>query len=141
MICKGYVVIVWSSGWIDVSSCCMVSAIRGAPGAQIPALVAAGYRVIVPDHAGHGASAYLTCPLGVAAIADDTEYLLAHLALECLDIVGLSLGGMVAMELALRHPAKIQRLVVANNFDNTATPEFRVMAEGWTSVLNNPTAR
>ncbi|ARC87286.1 alpha/beta fold hydrolase [Rhodovulum sp. MB263] len=107
-------------------------------GPQIPALVAAGYRVIVPDHAGHGASAPLTAPFGVADIADDTEHLLSRLGIGTLDVVGLSLGGMVALELALRHPARIGRLVVANSFENTATEEFKAMSEGWARLFEEP---
>ncbi|WP_234050408.1 MULTISPECIES: alpha/beta hydrolase [unclassified Xanthobacter] len=107
-------------------------------GPQIPALVAAGYRVIVPDHAGHGASAPLSSPFGVTDITDDTQQLLAHLGVESLDVVGLSLGGMVALELALREPSRIQRLVIANSFDKTATPEFAAMAEGWATAFEQP---
>lgn len=105
---------------------------------QVPALVAAGYRVIVPDHAGHGASARLTAPFGVSHIADDLIVLLEHLGIENLDIVGLSLGGMVALELALRDPAKIGRMIVANSFDKTATEAFAAMAEGWARAFEQP---
>jgi 3-oxoadipate enol-lactonase len=104
-------------------------------GPQIPFLVEAGYRVVVPDHAGHGASAPVSRPFGVTDIADDTELLLAHLDIDTFDIVGLSLGGMIALELALRHPAKIRRLAVANSFDNTTAPAFRTMAEGWAAIF------
>jgi 3-oxoadipate enol-lactonase len=107
-------------------------------GAQIPPLCEAGYRVIVPDHAGHGASARLTAPFGVSDLADDVEALLASLGIDGLDIVGLSLGGMVALDLALRHPARIRRLVVANSFDKTTTPAFRTMAEGWAAIFEQP---
>lgn len=107
-------------------------------GPQIPPLVAAGYRVIVPDHAGHGASARLAAPFGIADIADDLESLLAQLSIETLDVVGLSLGGTIALELALRHPTRIRRLAVANSFDTTATPAFRSMAEGWATVFDRP---
>jgi 3-oxoadipate enol-lactonase len=106
-------------------------------GPQIPALVAAGYRVIVPDHAGHGASGRLR-PLGVADIADDTERLLATLGIDRLDVVGLSLGGMVALELALRHPGRIGRLVVANSFFQTTSPAFQAMAEDWANIFESP---
>lgn len=102
---------------------------------QVPELVAAGHRVIVPDHAGHGASGALSAPFGVADIADDTEALIEHLGIDQLDIIGLSLGGMVALELALRHPQRIGRLIVANSFDRTATPEFAAMAEGWAGIF------
>lgn len=105
---------------------------------QVPALVAAGYQVIVPDHAGHGASGPLSAPFGVKDIADDTEMLIDRLGIERLDIVGLSLGGMVALDLALRRPRHIGRLIVANSFDRTATPEFKTMAEGWARIFEQP---
>lgn len=104
-------------------------------GPQIPALIEAGYRVIVPDHAGHGASSKLSAPFGVGDLADDIEALLTQLGVETLDLGGLSLGGMIALELALRHPARIGRLVVANSFDKTATPAFQEMAEGWAKIF------
>lgn len=107
-------------------------------GPQIPALVAAGYRVIVPDHAGHGASGRLSAPFGIADIADDTERLLAMLGIDRLDVVGLSLGGMVALELALRHPGRIGRLVVANSFFQTTSPAFQAMAEDWANIFESP---
>jgi 3-oxoadipate enol-lactonase len=45
---------------------------------------------------------------------------------------------MVALELALRHPRRIGRLIVANSFDRTATPEFGAMAEGWARTFQQP---
>lgn len=102
---------------------------------QIPELVAAGYRVIVPDHAGHGASARLTAPLGVSDLADDATALIDALGVDRLDVIGLSLGGMVALEMALRQPERVRRLVVANSFDKTATPAFRTMAESWATMF------
>lgn len=98
---------------------------------QIAPLVKSGYRVIVPDHAGHGASARLDRPLGVSDIATDVLALLDYLSIEAADIIGLSLGGMVALEIALTQPRRVGNLIVANSFDTTATEEFRTMAEGW----------
>lgn len=105
---------------------------------QIPPLVEAGYRVIVPDHAGHGASARLNAAIAVDDLVDDVEQLLDHLEVDTLDVVGLSLGGMIAMAMALRRPARIGRLVVANSFDKTATAEFRAMAQGWARTFEQP---
>ncbi|MFU1793960.1 alpha/beta fold hydrolase [Paenibacillus azoreducens] len=98
---------------------------------QITPLVEAGFRVIVPDHAGHGASAKLDHPLGVSDLAADVVALLDHLSIEAADIIGLSMGGMVALEIALTQPRRVGKLIVANSFDTTATEEFRTMAEGW----------
>ncbi|MET1755747.1 alpha/beta hydrolase [Novosphingobium sp. RD2P27] len=105
---------------------------------QVPALMTAGYRAIVPDHAEHGASGTLSAPFGVKDMADDTEALIAQLSIDKFDLVGLSLGGMVALELALRHPQRVGRLIVVNSFDRTATPEFRAMAEGWARTFQQP---
>ncbi len=105
---------------------------------QVPALVAAGYHVIVPDHAGHGASGALSASFGVRNLADDLDVLIDHIGIDQMDIVGLSLGGMVALNLALRRPQHIGRLIVANSFDRTATPEFKAMAEGWARTFEQP---
>jgi 3-oxoadipate enol-lactonase len=107
-------------------------------GPQIPALVEAGYRVIVPDHAGHGASGPVHAPFGVGDLADDIEALLAAWRIDHLDVVGLSLGGMVALELALRHPGMIGCMVVANSFAATTSPAFAAMAEGWARIFEQP---
>ncbi|EJS62866.1 alpha/beta hydrolase [Bacillus cereus] len=104
---------------------------------QIMPLVEAGFRVIVPDHAGHGASAKLDRPIGVSEIAADVLTLLDHLSIEVADIIGLSLGGMVALEIALTQPQRVGKLIVANSFDTSATEEFRTMAEGWARTFRS----
>ncbi|MGM3277454.1 alpha/beta fold hydrolase [Ralstonia sp. 24A2] len=64
------------------------------------ALAALGYRVIAPDHAGHGLSTALR-PSGatIAGLAEDVAALIRHLALEDVVVVGWSMGAMVAWEL------------------------------------------
>jgi len=103
--------------------------------AQLAPLVQAGYRVIIPDLAGHGASARVTQPLGVPALADDVVALLDHLSLPTVHMVGLSLGGMVAMRVTLKMPQRVRRLVVANSFETTDTDAFRDMARGWSTTF------
>jgi 3-oxoadipate enol-lactonase len=104
---------------------------------QIPALMAAGFRVIVPDLAGHGASAPVTRPFGLQDLAADVIALLAHLDLESADVAGLSLGAMVTLQLALKRPDLIRRLVVANGFATTATPDFKKMADSWAGIFRS----
>lgn len=45
---------------------------------------------------------------------------------------------MIALELALRDPERIGRLVVANSFDKTSTPVFHALAEGWATIFERP---
>ena len=75
-------------------------------------------RVIAYDHRGHGSSDAPDAPYTMADLADDAARLLQELNTE-LDTgpvvwVGLSMGGMVGQELALRHPALVRALVLAN---------------------------
>jgi len=79
--------------------------------------LAADHRVVAYDHRGHGDSEVPPGPYGLADLADDAERLLAELegeARQSVVWVGLSLGGMVGQELALRHPRRLRALVLAN---------------------------
>jgi 3-oxoadipate enol-lactonase len=104
---------------------------------QVAPLVEAGFRVIVPDHAGHGASARVDAPLKIEDLARDVIALLDHLAVERAAVVGLSLGGLIAIELALTEAARVERLVLANSFPSTATDAFRALAEQWASTFRS----
>lgn len=77
--------------------------------------LAAQHRVICYDHRGHGDSDAPPGPYTMAALAQDAERLLGELQLGPVVWVGLSLGGMVGQELALRHPERLQALVIANS--------------------------
>lgn len=70
-------------------------------------------RVLTPDLRGHGASP-AEPPMTVEAMAADVYDLLLELGLGKSDVVGHSLGGKVAMALALAHPHVVRRLVVAD---------------------------
>ena len=71
-------------------------------------------RVIVPEMQGHGRTADADRPLTYEQMADDTAALVRHLGLEQADVVGYSLGGGSALQLAIRHPALVRRLVVVS---------------------------
>ncbi|WP_322048090.1 alpha/beta fold hydrolase [Paraburkholderia sp. J67] len=102
---------------------------------QIARLVETGFRVIVPDHAGHGASARIGAPLGIEDLAQDVIALLDHLDIESAHLVGLSLGGLIAIELALTASARVDTLVLANSFPSTSTDAFRALADQWASTF------
>ena len=83
--------------------------------AQVPAL-AEHFRVIAVDNRGAGRS---SCPFGpctVALMADDAAMLLDHLDVPRCHVVGHSMGGLIAQELALTYPQRVDRLVLFATF-------------------------
>lgn len=82
-------------------------------GANLPAL-AKGRKVIAVDLQGHGRTADIDRPLGADSMADDVAALLEHLKIERADVMGYSLGGGVALQVAIRHPRVVNKLVVAS---------------------------
>jgi pimeloyl-ACP methyl ester carboxylesterase len=82
---------------------------------------AENHTVILPDLQGHGRTADIDRPLDVREMAGDIAALIDHLGLEKPDIVGFSLGGGVALQLAFQFPEKIGRLVsVSANIKRSA---------------------
>lgn len=69
-------------------------------------------RVIAFDHLGHGESEVPPGPYSIAQLADAVLAMLDELGIERADYVGLSLGGMVGMHLAIHSPDRIGRLVL-----------------------------
>jgi pimeloyl-ACP methyl ester carboxylesterase len=71
-------------------------------------------QVIAVEQQGHGHTADADRPLTYEQMADDTAAVIDHLGLGQTDVVGFSMGGGVALQLALRHPALVRRLVLAS---------------------------
>src|SRR5215210_4548518 len=71
-------------------------------------------QVIAVEQQGHGRTADVDRPLTYEQMADDTAALVRHLAVDNADVVGYSMGGGIALQLAIRHPALVRKLVVAS---------------------------
>src|SRR5215211_6084576 len=71
-------------------------------------------RVIAVDLPGHGHTPDVDRPLRAELLADDVAALIEHLGLERADVMGYSLGGMVALRTAIQHPARVRRLVLVS---------------------------
>jgi pimeloyl-ACP methyl ester carboxylesterase len=82
-------------------------------GTLIPAL-AQRHQVIAVEFQGHGRTADIERPLTYEQLADDTAALLGHLGIAQADVYGYSLGGAVALQVALRAPALVRKLAVVS---------------------------
>ena len=71
------------------------------------------FTVLAYDQRGQGRSAVPPGPWTMADYADDAAALLDAVGWDDAAVVGVSFGGMVAQELAIRHPARVTRLVLA----------------------------
>ena len=78
-------------------------------GFQIPAL-AESHQVIVADSRGHGRSTRSDKPFGYQLMADDYLALLDHLGVDQAALVGWSDGGIIGLDIAIRHPERLSRL-------------------------------
>ena len=87
-----------------------LGASRGMWDPQVPAL-AERYRVVAYDTRGHGDSPSPAGPWSLDDLVDDVVALLDRLGVQRAHVAGLSLGGMTALRLAAREPARVDRLV------------------------------
>jgi pimeloyl-ACP methyl ester carboxylesterase len=93
------------------------------------------HQVITVDLQGHGRTADIDRPIDIRLMADDIAALIDHLGLEQPDVVGYSLGGGVALQVAVRHPAKVRRLVVVSaNVRRDAIPAEMLAQQGQVSA-------
>jgi pimeloyl-ACP methyl ester carboxylesterase len=70
------------------------------------------FRVLTFDGRGIGDSDPAALPHGISELADDAVAILDDAGVESAHVYGLSLGGMVAQEIALRHPDRVGALVL-----------------------------
>jgi 3-oxoadipate enol-lactonase len=84
------------------------------------------FECIVFDNRGMGRSGRAELPFGTAEMAADTLALLDALEIETAHVVGISMGGAIAQELALSHPERIRTLTLGATF--CGGPEGSLMA-------------
>jgi 3-oxoadipate enol-lactonase len=86
----------------------------------------AHFDCIVYDHRGMGRSGQAEMPFTIADLAGDAAELLDALEIESAHVVGISMGGMTAQELALAHPERIRTLTLGATY--CGGPEGTLMA-------------
>ena len=113
------------------------------------------FEIIAFDFPGHGAAPVSEAPISIERLSADLLVLLDRLALPNVHLGGISLGGIVAQDFAVRHPARVAKLVLIDTTprytdemrqlwaDRAATARDRgvdVMANGLLDVWFSPAA-
>jgi 3-oxoadipate enol-lactonase len=104
-----------------------LGATRGMWDPQVPAL-AERYRVLTYDTRGHGETPAPPGPYTLDDLVDDVVALLDEVGAERAHLVGVSLGGMVALRMAVREPRRVHRLVLLCTSASTDAGPFRERA-------------
>ena len=73
-------------------------------------------RVIAVEEQGHGRTTDREGPVRFETSADDVAALLGHLRIEQADLFGFSNGASVALQVAIRHPGRVRKLIFASSF-------------------------
>jgi len=93
-------------------------------------------RTLIFDHRGAGGSEDPGGPFSTPQLADDMAGLFDVLGIERADVLGVFMGGMVAQELALGHPRRVDRLVLVGTY---ARPDAkrRMLLEQWRELARS----
>lgn len=83
------------------------------------------YQVITYDVRGHGASGKPPPPYSMQLFANDAKALLDRLGMHSACVIGISMGGMIAFQLAVDHPLSVDSMVIINT-----VPEFKPRSIG-----------
>jgi pimeloyl-ACP methyl ester carboxylesterase len=108
---------VWFSGGTGDETIVLIHGVNDQAGtwaAVVPAL-AAKYRLIVPDLAGHGESAPVDGPIDLMRIVDDLAKIIDRETSRLVTLVGNSMGGWMSMLYALRRPTRVTQLVLEDS--------------------------
>jgi len=101
---------------------------------QVP-VFASEYQVITLDLRGHGQSDKPPGPYSIRMFAEDTSTLIKELNVEPLHIAGISMGGMVAFELAVHFPELVRSLVIVNSYPEMRVETFSEHLQVWRRFL------
>jgi pimeloyl-ACP methyl ester carboxylesterase len=101
--------------------------------AQVP-FFSKNYRVLTLDLRGHGDSTKPLDEYGVELMTKDVKCFLDHLNIKKATIIGFSMGGAIAFQMAVNHPEYLDNLVIVNS-----GPDFNDMGEIGIDLLNNRT--
>jgi pimeloyl-ACP methyl ester carboxylesterase len=99
-------------------------------GPILPALIDR-HEVIAPDLQGHGRTADIDREISLELMGEDIAIFIQQLGLDRPDVLGYSLGGGVALQLAARHPELVRKLIIVSaNVRRDAIPPEMLAQQG-----------
>ena len=104
----------------------------------LPALLANRYRVIVLDNRGTGGSSLPKGTFRISDMADDAVAVLDAAGVAEAAVIGVSMGGMITIELALHHPKRVRALVLGCTHGGYRTSKKPSLKTTW-SLLRGTT--
>jgi 3-oxoadipate enol-lactonase len=93
------------------------------------------YRIVRYDKRGHGLSDCPPAPYSLDQLDSDLHLLFDHLNLQQAVVIGISIGGMIAMEFAMQHPDRVAHLVLFNTAARISS------AESWQTRIDEVRSR
>ncbi len=94
--------------------------------------------VITPDNRGSGRTTPQEIETGIREIADDCVALMEHLGLSSASLAGHSMGGMVALDLAIRFPDRVDNLILAATSYHNSSRNNALFSD-WASTMESGT--
>lgn len=128
---------VWSWGAGEPVVLLHPLALAGELWRPLGSALAAGFEVLAPDLRGHGRTSWDRGPFGIEDMAGDLVQALDTLSLESVHLLGMSMGGSVAMTFAGLHPDRVRSLTLADTtawYGEQAVPAWTERAEKAVSV-------
>lgn len=108
---------------------------------RILPLLAKSHKVIAVEMQAHGHTADIDRPLSFEQDADDVAELLKQINIDSADVFGFSNGASTTLQLAIRHPERVRRMIVASTFYNKAGAQpwfFDMMAQATFEGMPQP---
>jgi 3-oxoadipate enol-lactonase len=94
------------------------------------------YHIITPDLRGHGRTGAYDRPYTMKELADDVISLMDQVGVECANILGSSMGGMVAQCLGINYQDRVNKLILANS-ESFISPRLRMIIHNWIYLAEN----
>jgi len=101
---------------------------------RISSWLAQRYQVIVFDNRGAGRTDKPDIPYSMEMMDEDTAALLKALAIERASLLGISMGGKIALALALRYPERVEKLILVSTSARVMNTRRRWRASPWSCI-------